>query len=246
MRKLMILDPEQNYAPHIYHAFQDLLTICVNSQWNDPIAEILYFNPDYLILNFASSLYDGFSLLRQLQSKGIRPIVLAVLQRSNVYTNFLLDELQVTSVLYAPFSPNTLNSNLSNLLSLPKEKLIPLPTRTQYLCYHFTTLGMHTDSYGVKALISIIPRYEKHPQLCFTKELYPDCGKPSGHTSQQVERNIRSAIEVGWKQQDKYPWKDYFPSDENGYVTRPNNSEFIKLFAKILTSQRGQYQDEEI
>ena len=246
MRTVMIVDPEQNYAASFQNAFQDQFDIHICREFDDPASHILDCKPDYLILNFATSLYDGFSLLRTLQGQGVRPVVLGIIHRSNVYTNWMLDELNVAAALSFPFSPKVLLSTFGNVASVPMERLVPLPTRTQFVSDMLASLGINTKSLGGKALIQVIPMYADDQTLCFTKDLYPAVGKPTGHTKEQVERNIRSAIEGGCAQQEQYPWRDYFPTEEDGKVKRPKCSDFIKLFAKILLSQKGQYRDEEV
>ena len=78
-----------------------------------------------------------------------------------------------------------------------------------------------------------------------TKDLYPAAVEDTGDPVENVERNIRKAIDHGFKHDREKTWSKYFPSDETGAVKKPSNAVFIKLLADILNQHKGQYREDE-
>ena len=60
-----------------------------------------------------------------------------------------------------------------------------------------------------------------------TKLLYPEIAKIYQTTNEEVERAIRSAIEVGWERGSVEVFEEIFGYSRSCGNTRPTNSEFI-------------------
>lgn len=85
----------------------------------------------------------------------------------------------------------------------------------------------HLSGYYYLRSAIIISYRESNSVSSVTKLLYPEIAKCFDTTQQKVERGIRNAIEVGWKNGNP----EFFQK-EFGYVTgigsrRPSNSEYI-------------------
>lgn len=85
----------------------------------------------------------------------------------------------------------------------------------------------HLSGYYYLRSAIMISYQESNSVSSVTKLLYPEIAKDFDTTQQKVERGIRNAIEVGWKNGNP----DFFQK-EFGYATgtksrRPSNSEYI-------------------
>ena len=64
-----------------------------------------------------------------------------------------------------------------------------------------------------------------------TKELYPDIAELSGTTTSRVERCIRTAIEISWRQGGEEIFNQLCNTQ---FVKRPSNADFLDLLAAYL------------
>lgn len=243
VRKLLIIDPWQGYKDSLHQLIASDFEIEYCDDYSDVVRCIVKKKPDYMILNLACSEFDGFTSLRTVNSMGIHPSVVGIIQSSNFYLELCMRELNIAFHLTRPFSAKVLASRLTLLAELPKDRVVHLPTRRETVLNILLSLGINQNSAGGESLIELIPMAADNPAYSFTKHLYPAVGKLHGHSGLQVERNVRSAIENGWNLREKYAWNHYFDSDIHGNVEKPTNSEFITRLAKILESLRAQYCD---
>lgn len=86
---------------------------------------------------------------------------------------------------------------------------------------------------GFTYLASAIPHTAANPSQIFyvTKELYPYVARKFGATVYQVERDIRNAIQIGWKLGMREPLEQIAGTS---VPQRPTNSFFIQLLANYI------------
>ena len=245
MQKLVILDPQAHYIPFLRDYFGKSCEIFVCEDYAGAAEYIADIKPDYLILDFTSSLFEGFTLLRSAISFGANPSVIGIVQSSFYFTAMVEKEKNIASTLFRPINQEVIANRISLMMELPPEKRIPLPTRRQYLACMLASLDIYTDRLGGRNLLDVIPMAADNRELSYSKHLYLGAGKITGHSVQNVERNIRTAIENGLGDGRKKNWAKYFPVNEEGIVPKPCNSDFISLLARILKAQRDQYRDDE-
>lgn len=92
-------------------------------------------------------------------------------------------------------------------------------------------LSIPTDLTGYRCLeIAAVMRYTD-PGLSLLKELYPEVGRNCipRLSKDQVEKNIRYAIDIAWEKRDVQTWDRYFPGGK-----KPTNGQFISEVAEIL------------
>ena len=92
-------------------------------------------------------------------------------------------------------------------------------------------LGVATNLRGYAYLRDAILAEIREPGQQVTKTLYPDVGKPYGANGAQVERSIRTAIEKAWSRRNEGTWRQYFPVDSEGTISKPSNAVFICTLA---------------
>lgn len=102
-------------------------------------------------------------------------------------------------------------------------------------------LGIPTKRIGFAYLKNAIVLFVTEPAQMVTKGIYPAIGKmyESRPGQLQIEQAIRSAIHEAWIDRDERLWRLYFPADQNGYVKKPSNAEFISGIAYFLELWRG-------
>ena len=245
MQKLMIIDDQANYVQFLHDHLGNHCEIIVCSGCDISADLIARTKPDYMILDLNSSLFEGFTLLRSAISLGANPAVIGIAQMSYYFNALVEREKNISSTISRPINQETIGHRLSLMMELPPNQLIPLPTRSQHLESMLLGLSIHVDWFGGKSLIHVIPLAADDPSLSYSKELYFDVGKRYGQTPQNVERNIRTAIDRGFSQGNMEVWASYFPPDKTGKVRKPSNTSFISHLATVLNAQRGQYREDD-
>ncbi len=70
-----------------------------------------------------------------------------------------------------------------------------------------------------------------------TKQLYPAVAKKFGTTPNRVERAIRHAIRMAWRNGDTSVHEKYFGSTTKDTDQKPTNGKFIATMADVLYNQ---------
>jgi len=91
------------------------------------------------------------------------------------------------------------------------------------------TPQLHGYHYLKEAILTVVqaPKYS----VQVTKTLYPDIAKKYGLSDRGVERSMRTAIDVAWKNCARKAKKTYFDDPDK---ERPTNSEFIATIAEYI------------
>lgn len=241
MRKLMILDPDAHYALSLRNALKGCCEVILCDGYTQAAEYIARIMPDYMILDFTSGEFDGFTVLRTAVSYGANPAVIGIIQHSLYFGAMCMKEKNIVATVSRPISHEALAGRITCMMELPTEQLIPVPTRKEFVEFMLTFLGIPIDWEGGKHLLAIIPLAADHPEMKVTKHLYPAAVKETGDPAENVERNIRKAIEHGFNHGSKAAWASYFPADKSGNVQKPSNSVFISFLAEILNRQKEQY-----
>lgn len=164
--------------------------------------------------------------LDQLRCSGSHPIVLA--------TSFLQGpgripvpcHLDLRFLIQKPVSPETIAAKAALLLTQSKAQAAQRKRLEEAL----SSLGVHQNHDGWDHLLVILPSFAADPHQSFTKILYPQAGKVTGHSAAAVDRAIRYALQCAWAQGDPAVWQHYFP----GSRSCPSNSVFIRRLAEEL------------
>lgn len=245
MRKLMIIDDQANYVQFLRDHLGNHCEIIVCSGCDISVDLVSKTKPDYMILDLTSSEFEGFTLLHSAIGLGANPAVIGIAQMSYYFDALVKRTKNISSTISRPINQETVAHRLSLMMELPPDQLIPLPTRCQFLESLLLGLSIHMDWLGGKSLIHVIPLAADDPSLSYSKALYLEAGKRIGQSAQNVERNIRTAIDRGFSQGSMEVWAKYFPLDKTGKVIKPSNSMFISHLATILNAKRGQYRDDD-
>ena len=239
MRKLMILDSHGVYAHSLQAVLAEYCEVIVCNQYDIAAEIISEVRPDYMVIDFTASEFEGFTVLRSALAMGANPAVIGVVQGSFFYELMCSREKNICSTVYRPVDYMVVANRITCMMELPQEQLVPTPTRTRFVEFMLESLGIPTTWEGGKNLLTIIPLAADHPEMKVTKHLYPAAVMDSGDPAENVERNIRKAIEHGYINGDPKAWARYFPADENGKVRKPSNAVLIGLLSEILKQQNN-------
>jgi two-component system response regulator (stage 0 sporulation protein A) len=100
----------------------------------------------------------------------------------------------------------------------------------------FASLGISAIAGGYRYLRDAVILAVTEPQVMnrVTKDLYPVIAEKYEATKDNVERQIRRAIEIGWGRADLQAISRYFGYTIDGQKGKPTNSEFIAQIADYL------------
>ena len=203
--------------------------------------------PDVLILDMLMPEKDGMAVLEELKNmdllkKKIRCIVLTAIGDEAMSKKVF--ELGVDYVMLKPFNLDDLRRRLYEIDGIVDEneasKLLQMSTTEDNLERRITTIlnevGFTPNLKGYKYLKSAIRiAYNDQETLNgITKQLYPKIAKENQTYYSQVERTIRSAIEIAWdKSQGNFFYKILgYRGMSSG--KRPTNGEFIASVVEYL------------
>ena len=96
------------------------------------------------------------------------------------------------------------------------------------------SLGVPTRLNGYALAREAILIMARNPNYAITKELDPAVAQACHCKKDHVERSIRSAIQIAWKNRDEQVWKLYFRQEADGTMPRPSNGTFITRLADSL------------
>ena len=163
MKKILIVDFQQDYAQTLQDRLFGLCKVVV-CQHRDELPDIIFHEqPDYLILDFTDSEFEGFTVLRSALLLGANPAVIGIIENTFFYNTMCNKEKNITSTVVHPVSPALIASRISFMMELQADQLVPVPTRKEFVNYMLKSLGIPTDWAGGMSLLTIIPLAADHP-----------------------------------------------------------------------------------
>lgn len=210
------------------------VTLCENGQ--QALELIRSLRPDILVLDLMLPGLDGITLLHRMQEEGFRPAVVTTSYFYSPYTSGALGQLQVDYMMQKPCDPDAVAERLHDLASQLRPAPIPRIDLSATVSALLLSMGFSPGKDGFRFLQLGIPLYLQDPGQAMTKELYVEVGAQYGKSGEQVERSIRSAIEIAFANGDRALWQQYFPVP-GGHAHRPTNRDFISRLATELAQQ---------
>lgn len=194
------------------------------------------FKPDILVLDLMLPGLDGISILQRADDEGLRPAVLAMSPFHSSYITGALQRLGVPYLMTKPCDLAAIADRLSDYRAALQPDTIPMVDLSTAATNFLIALGFPTRLDGFLFLQAGIPMYMQDPSQSMTKELYVAIGQLFGKDKRQVERSIRSAIDIAWRNRDDRIWQAHFATPD-GSVPRPSNNEFFGRAATALSKQ---------
>ena len=245
MYSLMIADPFPFYADALPLWLGEDFSVHIIKDGKIALKRILDEKPDFLVINMTGTEFDGIGILRKIKAMGVQPVVIGIIQMSNFFLEACMSELSVSMYLIRPFSAQILGERITFAAGFEKERIVPLPTRTQVAENLLRALVPDDKALGFSCLTAVIPMAAENPSRSYTKDLYPAAAKFLNVTREVVERRIRCFIDDAFGDRAHNGWELFFPAGTENYDKKPTNGEFISTMAKIFQMQKGQWKENE-
>ncbi len=235
MPKLLIADNNDEFRQGLARAASDSCIVRSCATGAQALELAHSFRPDVLVLDLMLPELDGISLLHRVADAQLHPAVVALSYFTSVYVSSALSRLEVDVVLPKPCNLDALVGHIRDLAAARQPAALTqadLRTASANLLLH---MGISAKLDGFGYLQEALPIYAGDMSQAITKELYDSVGKLFNKDPRQVERSIRNAIELAWKNRDDALWREYFPTPPGLPVPKPSNGTFISRMATQLT-----------
>ncbi len=234
MPKLLIADACDEFRQELQLALAELGLVRCCSTGAQALELLRSFRPDILILDLMLPEIDGISLLHRAAEEELHFSVLATSRFTSDYVTSAMGRLGVDYIMAKPCEISAVVAHISDLAA----ELTPAVV-TQADLYSAGSnlllgLGFSVKLDGFTYLQAALPLYAADPEQAITKELYASVGKLYNKDGRQVERSIRNAIDIAWKNRDDHKWQAFFPVLPGGQVPRPSNGNLIARLAHYL------------
>ena len=202
------------------------------------VLEELYKNPvDVVVMDFVMKGIDALGVLERMRTMNplYTPAVIilssidSIALKNEFYrkgAEFYLSKPVKTEELISKINEVKRNREMNNLKSnsarYHEESDVIITGIIQQLCVPAHLKGYNYLRRAIKLCVET-------PALAntITKELYPDIATNYSVTSESVERNIRTAIELAWQRGNDDVFSKYFGYNKQMRKSRPTNAEFI-------------------
>ncbi len=241
MPKLLIADYNDEFRQALAQAAEESCIVRSCATGAQALELIHAFRPDILVLDLMLPELDGISLLHRVMQLDQRPAVLALSYFTSPYVSSALSRLCVDLILPKPCKIDALTGHIQDLAALRQPAVLTqadLRSASANLLLH---MGFSSKLDGFSYLQAALPIFAEDMSQAITKELYDAVGKMFNKDQRQVERSIRNAIEIAWRNRDDALWREYFPTPPGNPVPKPTNGVFISRMATQLTWVMSNY-----
>lgn len=245
LQKALVVDSSEEFRDEICKLLQGeyLVQSCEDGQ--QALTALRKSAPDILVLDLMLPGLDGISLLRALKDEIHWPIILALTRFSSQYVIDAANDLDVAYLMIKPCDPKAVVSHLEALRSKSEPPLFSPPDQRALITNLLRSLCVPTKRMGYGFLREAVMLKIQDPRQPLMKELYPAVGNLFNATLNQVERDIRGAIEAAWAHRDAPSWHQLFPPKSDGTISRPTNAEFISRLADYVVSNQFSAEEEQ-
>lgn len=231
---LMIIDSSDEFRLSLEQELQKSYIIHHFQDGKAALDAALVIQPDVLVLDLMLTGIDGITLLHNLRSAGIRPMVLAVTRLYNDYVVETALELGVQYLIRKPCVPGAVAERVRDLSVRLNPKSETVTDPAAYITGLLNKMGFSARHRGYDYLREAAILMWKEPGISITKELYPAVAELFSGTAIQVERSIRSALNAAWEQSAGNAWEEFAPRSLDGTMQRPSNGYLVAKLAELL------------
>lgn len=236
--KVLIVDDGEEYCQTLAHALGEHYRIRICTNGARALDLMQSFRPDILILDLMLQELDGLTLLQMAYEKEIRPKVLVTAYYFSPYTHNVLSRLQVDYSMRKPCSIQAMVCRVADLAAKSTADTPASDKPEDLVATMLLNMGFAPHLDGFRYLQTAITVYRQDTSQAITKELYVAVAKVHNKDPRQVERSIRSAIEITWKRSSCHQLTHYFAPAPDGSVPRPSNGRFIAHMTQQMKTQQ--------
>lgn len=234
---LLIADGTESFRLSLAAQLQDSYKIYTCKNGKEASDLIRQFRPDVIVLDLMLSELDGISLLHNMASAGLEPMVMATTRLLTDYVVETAQQLGVEYLMVKPCDPQAAADRVRDLSRKLKRKQTPVSDPAQIAKDLLISLSVPTHLRGFEYLTEAIIAASMCPGISITKVLYPQIAAHYEASTFQVERSIRTAIESAWEKREPEVWHRDFPHTYEGTEIRPSNGVFIVRLAQELSKR---------
>jgi len=258
--RLLLVEDEKEVRDRYKTALNDhpMIQLTAEAESLDEAMEVLKNTSiDAMILDLELKQGSGILLLEEMQALDIeKPFISAV---TNVVSKVVYESIRNMGVDYicaktnndsyhVPLSVIEISAPYRKVREEPYEIARKVNARTKMnaigrgLNYELSRIGFSEKLSGTQYVLEglVYLSLSDEQSISLTKELYPYIASKHDTNINNVERNIRIAIEKVWTEQPVNRLKSLYPYEWNPKTGRPTNAEFLynmnlKLFDKNRT-----------
>lgn len=234
-KKLLLAEGNEELAISLEDALRGLYNLRACRDGQTALQLMHSFKPDILVLDLMLPGLDGISLLQNITSEHLEPMVLAT---SRYYNDYMLDAMTRYQVGYLIVKPCDVRATIARIGDLTTRISPPQPTRPDprnHAANLLRDFRVPSKLKGFRYLREAVVLMAEDPDQAITKELYTKVADLFNTGFKQVERCIRTAIEDAWEVRDEHFWRMYFAPGQDGFLEKPSNAEFICRLADCLS-----------
>ncbi len=231
--KVQIVDDSKLFCDRLKAILPDTFIVDICTDCERAASRICSFRPDILVLAAEMVGNDGFYVLQEVQSTGLRPKVLLITPLESEYVAKRVTELKINHVMKKPCK---LQAVADSVLQLQEKADLIRNTPEGWIRAFLLNLGFHTKLCGYEYLHTALELLQKDSNQPLTKVLYPAVAKRHNGSWQQIEHGIRLSIKGAWDSRTGDDWDIYFPN----LTKKPSNSAFLTRALQYLREMEEQ------
>lgn len=229
---LLVVDSSDQFTDTLIRSLQEHFNIKHCLSGKDALEQLLHVPPDVLVLDLMLPELDGITLLHKAHQACIYPRVLAFTRLYNEYVRDSMVELNVDYIMMKPCEPDAAAERVKDLCSRTHASQQLFVDPKTFVKELLLQLNVPSHLHGSQYLLTAICIMAEQPNIPITKVLYPTVAGIHGVTAIQVERAIRTAIQLAWTHQAADVWSAFFQSEPDDTIPRPSNGIFIGKLAE--------------
>ena len=236
-RKLLLAEGNEEFAQSLEEGLREQYVVRICRDGQTALQLMHTFRPDILVLDLMLPSLDGISLLQSMAEARLRPMVLAT---TRYYNDYILEKITQYGVGYLLVKPCDIRATMKRIGDLTKRIRAPGPVQPEPGVWISNTLrefSIRVNLKGYRYLHGAVGMLAEDSDQGITKELYATLAKAHNTSVTAVERCIRTAIEIGWKNRNPEYWEKYFPTEGNGPQDRPSNGAFISVLVERMKTE---------
>ena len=229
--ELLVKDLREYLNDH-YH-----IEACGNGKWT--LELFSSFLPDVIVVDDKLVDMDAFTLIRAIRSTGERIGVILLSTLLDALVESQCIKLGVNGVYLKPYKTNVIASQIQVLSTWVRDPQNEYWNIEDDLNVLLSDLGFRFGPDRYRTIRrAIIAKYSCPSNMM--KSIYLDVARLNRGNAEQVEKAVRDAIKVAWRDGNPQLWDAYFKPKWNRERRCPTNEEFIAKIANCL--KRGERQ----
>lgn len=232
---LLIADSNEDFRVELKKALLPMYQVLCCQDGQTALDMLRERSIDVLVMDPLLPEMDGLSVLQLAAEEDIHPVTLLVGSYFSAYIEETAARLGVGYLLRKPCNLRMLVQRIQDVV---RRANIQGPDQRKEIQRVLLEMGFSAKRKGFQYLTEAIEYVLEYGFQPLTKVVYPEVGKQFGHSWENVERALRTAVEHAWEERDPEVWNRILLSDLRDC---PSNGEFVKRIVLHFQQNRGGY-----